>query len=169
MSRLVQRELVPYTIPGDCQCGGSPHPDGDVVFFHARLTLDGGAVTTMAISGAADLVTKAAKLDLNREISTLFVIHGIASWNFLDDKGKPIPVTEEVIRNGLDWNTTGIHLVRKADELYSEEAFAPFQKPQPSSSARSQTDGSTSASRPSKSPTKPSRPSSPATSAVLQQ
>lgn len=161
---------IEFTLPGDCQCDGSPHPEGDKVWFRPHLGALGGLAATAAINAAARRGISTMQEDIERELGLIYVIHGVVEWNFLSDQGKEIPVSEEVIRHGLDWAETTYHLVDKAGELYGEEAFAPLVKRLPSSTKRGQTVVSISRKRPSSGTRqKPSRPSSPAGSAASRQ
>lgn len=166
MSRAHSLSRIPFDLPGGCQCLGSPH-EKDTVWFRPKLSLEGGAMADTAIRAAVGRGLSTFTDDVQKELGWILTFQGIESWNFLDDDGKPIPVTQEVIRYGLDWVQTGSHLWEKATELYGEEAFVPFQARLQSFSARRQTAGSTSRSRStSRKRSTPSRPSSRTTSAA---
>lgn len=165
MSRVHSAAPVPFTVPGGCQCDGGPHPDGDIVWFRPRLSADAGLAASALIGKLAS--QKLSVDEVTRELGLTWLVTGIVSWNFLDDAGKPIPVTEATIRYGLDWNDTAGPLSEFADGLYSEEAFAPLLASLPKSSPRGQTAASTSATSGSNGkPRTRSAPSSPTSSAA---
>jgi hypothetical protein len=167
MSQFVSDELVRVPV-GPCQCPGTPHDgqdgrdDGDVVFLQPALTLDGGLEVLRALrktEEGEDLVSFATRM------VPPYLRHGLAAWNFVDERGKPIAVTAEAIRH-LKWEMA-YTIGDKADDLYGEEALRPLlarmQKPSPPG----QKAGSTSPNRASRRARQPrSGRSSPASSAA---
>lgn len=143
MSRLLPTEPVPVRI-GDCECPGTPHPDGDFAYLRPRLTAGGGLAATQAIlNNLDDTITMA------RAIGLIFLSDGIVRWDLLDDDGKPIPHDLATLTSGaLSWEETLLPLADEADKLYAASVLAPFRPAKaPKSSPIGRTGDSTSANQ----------------------
>jgi hypothetical protein len=132
----------PVSVPvGECQCPGTPHPDGDLVLLRPRLSWDGGVAASKAVQeylsgGATDDTI------LSIGVGRAFLRHGIVGWNFVDESG-PVPVDEPHLTMFLgDWDSVR-HVAEKADELYGETLTAPLVAAASASSRNGQTASST--------------------------
>lgn len=142
MSRITDTLPTEVNI-GDCRCGPDVHPDGDVVYLRPHLSLTGGLAAVAALSQPG------TPMELQERLSKALVVHGIVGWNFVDDDGKPIPVTAETIEAALPWKAGGLEIANRAADLYAEDLNSPLAVKNGKSSQRGQTNGSTSR-RPSK-------------------
>lgn len=140
----------------DCECPGTPHPDGDVVYLAPKLSLAGGLAASADISTALGNGTMLAELWL-----VTFVKHGAIGWNFLDEDGDPVPFDANVL---LDDYELAMPIAEKADDLYGDTVARPFLTRLKAISQRGRTEAST--SPPSTSTTKPRRRSSRGTTAA---
>lgn len=119
MSRI-SRERIPVVI-GPCECPGTPHGDGDVVYLDAELSAPGGMAAQAAISNhLADQVTLLA------ELGRVYLRHGVVAWNLLDDAGLPLALTPDNVVAALPYGKGGREVADKADELYSEAILRPL-------------------------------------------
>lgn len=118
MSVLDAPELVPVPV-GYCPCAGTPHPDGDIVYLHAELSAAGG----MAVQG---FISEPDPIRLQELLARVWLGHGVAAWTFLDDDGKPIPLTPENVVRALPYAKGGRLVADKADALYAEAVLAPL-------------------------------------------
>ena len=122
MSRLLSTDPVRVVI-GPCECPGKPHEE-DEAWFRPRLTVAGGMEASGIVGGAASYPSTGA---LGRDLGMVYLTDGLLRWNILDDKGKPIPCTREVLESGaLDWDTTLLPLADGAADLYSESVMRPL-------------------------------------------
>ena len=111
-----------------CGCPGRPH-DSDTVTLRDRLDF------RQAASIKGDIVV--FKLDTPDAtagetlamLSEGYIVHGIAAWSFVDEKGKPLPVTRTNIRERVleapDLDTPML-LADAADDLYAEAVMRPL-------------------------------------------
>jgi hypothetical protein len=133
---------------GACRCPTGPHaPLGDTVSLAPKLTVPMGAALTLRLRGAhPDLPS--VQGDLVAGYLAPSPIGAITGWSFVDEKGEPMPITQENIDTLLPWENGGMEVAEKADELYSSDLLAPFVKRLSKLSNTGQTDDSTSASLP---------------------
>lgn len=125
MSRLDAAEPVAVRV-GDCLCANTPHDgqdghdDGDIVYLDPQLSLEGG------LAANAALATNGESAALERELGLAYVLGGVSAWNFLDDLGRPIPVTPENIRRALPWGKGGRLVAEVANTTYFGEVIGPL-------------------------------------------
>lgn len=155
-------DLVPVGI-GDCQCPGSPHPDGDVVYLRPKLGLGAGIAIQRLIVEANQ--NRADSAEISGRLAEAYLLHGVADWNLAGEGGKPVPVNEDTVRIMLlsDFARSA-PLAEAADDLYMAVVLGPLVNRALASSPATSTNGSTSASRGGRS-TRPkrSKPSSTST------
>jgi hypothetical protein len=157
----VSTELVPVRV-GDCQCPGSPHPDGDLVYLRPRLGLAAGiAIQRLIVEANQD---RADSAEISGQLAEAYLLHGVAGWNLVGEgEGeKPIPVNEDSIRLYLlsDF-VRSAPVADAADDLYMAAVLGPLVNRALASSPTTSTSGSTSATRRGKSKApRPSKPSS---------
>jgi len=130
---------------GACRCPGAPHPDGDAVFLHATATISIGAAAHMAVGQWGD-----DPMLLQVGLTRAFLLFGIASWTFTDEKGASVPVDP----TGADWNATidrllpfnagGYEVAERCDALYAGDVLRPLMARLPKRSPDGLTAGSTS-------------------------
>jgi hypothetical protein len=128
-----------------CPCAGTPH-EKDTVGLRPKLGLRAGMLLQRFLRDSL----KEGAQDEDGEIAALltegFLIHGVASWTFVDAEGTPIPVTDETIRDlVLSDFALAAPVADKADELYTDPVVLPLMAPASTSSPPSPTNGSTSA------------------------
>jgi len=125
-----------------CECPGTPHSDGDVVFVRPTLSLAGGLeaendqsaalVETFAAAGtpppggfSKDQQSQMAiemTERLRRKWLVTYVRNGAVGWNLVDEAG-PIPFDLEAV---LDDYGLGQAVAEKCDELYGETVARPL-------------------------------------------
>lgn len=128
------------------------HPDGDTVTLRATLGFtDALSIrNTMAMAVGEPGVTDADILAL---LTERYLYLGIESWTFVDERGRPVPVTRANIAGILFANPfVAMTVGDEADELYTSAVVLPLLGRRPTSSPRSPTDASTSAPKPSSTP-----------------
>jgi hypothetical protein len=124
-----------------CECPGSPHPDGDVVYLAPKLSLAGGLAASADISAALGNGTMLAQL-----WQVTFVRYGAIGWNWLDEDGDPVPFDVNVLLDDYDLASP---VAEKADELYGDTVARPFLTRLKAISQRGRTASSTSPTSPS--------------------
>ena len=117
MSRLLSTEPVEVRI-GECECEGTPHPEGDVALLRPRL-LPGDAIAAMSVFQSGRAAT-----EMQRDYGMVLLRGGLVGWNIEDD-GKVIPL-DALDSGALDWETTLRLIADKADDLYSEGLLRPL-------------------------------------------
>lgn len=139
-------ELVAVPV-GECQCPGTPHPDGDVVYLRPKLGLAAGIVLQEPVADWVSLPreNRPGQEYMRGELTERYLVLGIAAWNLVDADG-PIPVNPVSIReNLLDDFKRAEPAAEKGDELYGEVALGPLRKLVATSSQPTSSNGSTSA------------------------
>lgn len=136
-------ELVPVQV--ECPCPGKPH-DADTVFLRPTLGLQAGVAVQSLLINAHNAEDRLTEAELTGVLAEGYLLHGVASWTFVDDKGHTIPVTRDTIRTQLlDRFDLGEPVANKADDLYAQALFLPLVKRASASSPVSPTAKSTSA------------------------
>jgi hypothetical protein len=111
----------------DCACPGTPHEEeGDLVFLHPTLPVDGGIIAEQQLlSPAVQLLDDATERTnlLTRLWLRTFVTHGTAGWNLLDEAGEPVPFDLSVIL--ADWSLAR-PVGDRASDLYADSVLHPF-------------------------------------------
>lgn len=139
---------------GPCECPGTPHADGDLVYLAPRLSMAGGMAAQGVISEAAGDPIKLQEL-----LASLWLRYGVVGWNLTDDDGRPVPVNESTLTAALPYGKGGRLVAERADDLYAEDILAPLVERAEKLSKRGPTTSSpraTSATRTS-TPRRPSR------------
>jgi hypothetical protein len=114
-------ELVPVEF-AECPCPGTPHPDGDTIWFKPELDVPSG----FAFSGAfAELAVDERGLTVEQALGMSYLIAGIAKWTFLDGAGKPIPATRAMIER-LKWSPAVSDVANLAARRYGQDALLPL-------------------------------------------
>lgn len=126
----------------DCECPGTPHEEGDVVYVAPTLSLSGGLAAEHDTSTAlAETLANAGKppeggwnddnsetlaLDMGermrQKLLVTYVRYGAVGWNFQDERG-PIPFDVEAILADYGIART---IAEKGDELYGETVARPL-------------------------------------------
>ena len=114
--------LCPPTKAGDVR-----HPDGDTVTLREKLdfrsALTARNVFVLLKSEDPDVSTG----EIMAALTETYLLTGIASWSLQDEKGKPLPVSRQAIRDILLTNQEAAMTVGdEADELYSEAVIVPL-------------------------------------------
>lgn len=144
-----------------CPCPGTPHTE-DTVGLRPKLGLVGGTIVQGVVVAAKKAADEAgAPLDVavtTALVSEAYLLQGVVEWSFVDQLGKPVPVTPETIRSHLldDFGLASL-VSDKADELYMESVIRPLLVPVSNSSPPTPISASTSVSS-SNTPRRP-RPS----------
>lgn len=144
----------------DCTCPGTPHPDGDVAYLRPKLSFEGGAEAASLIAHVASTVTPA---QFELALGPVFIKHGVAEWNVVDEDGDPVPVTHAALAE-LDW-AEGYALFQVLGDngplKYGGQVLAPFQSKKSTPSKRGRTERSTPDGSSSTPPSPPEPSSSP--------
>ena len=114
----------------DCACPGTPHPNGDTVTYHERLSFEANVAAVTAIFGG----------DGDANANTAFAVylhHGPASWNLLDEEGLPVPLDREAL-DALDFADQW-EIADHADDIYRDTVLAPLVRRTRASSATTPT------------------------------
>ena len=136
-------------VVGPCECPGTPHPDGDLVYLAPSLSMAGGMAAQGVIAEAAGDVIRLQEL-----LANVWLRHGVVGWNFLDEQGQPVPLTESTLATALPFGKGGRLVAERADDLYAEDILAPLVERVATLSKR----GPTTSSRPVTSATNGSTP-----------
>ncbi len=176
-------ELVSVRVRG-CECPGTPHEEGDVVYMRPTISLDGGLAAehdsaqalaeaiAEGVAVAGGIVPKEGWTEdqktamardmgerLRRKWLATYVRYGAVGWNLVDEQG-PVRFDVQAV---LDDYALAQPVAEKGDELYGETVNRPLVARQATRSQRGRK--VVSISRTKASTPKPRRPSSPATSA----
>jgi hypothetical protein len=137
VSRLRATEPVEVDI-GPCECPETPHQEGDKAWLRPRIRPDAAwAATTLLTLGRTEE-------EMMRSLCPIF-LGEVLRWNLLDDEGRPIPCTVEVMMDGsLDWEDTIKPIADEAADLYGPQVMRPLQKAMPAPSRNGRTAASTS-------------------------
>ena len=132
-----------------CPCPGTPHEE-DTVGLRPKLGLVGGTIVQGVVVAAKKAADEAGgPLDVavtTALVSEAYLLQGVAEWSFVDQLGKPVPVTAETIRSILlDDFTLASQVSEKADELYMESVIRPLLVPASTSLPPTPINASTSA------------------------
>lgn len=147
-------DFVPVEV-GACRCPGAPHPDGDIVFLHPKLSLRGGLIAEREMVNLSMRQQQpnpspggsTATLELEGLLLETYVRFGVADWTFVDDSGEPVPVTEAEINERLLSDFAYARPIgEKGDELYTQAILDPLVARLSKSSRSSQPRASTSRS-----------------------
>ncbi len=150
-------ELVPVRM-GECRCVGAPHAGGDFAYLKPEADLALGLAANQVVAQAVEsqqqngssLTSQQAFEMMQIKLGMSYAIHGIASWDRLDEHGKPLEINAATV-GGVKW--TDIEPVaQKAALLYADEVLRPLVDRLSGLSRSGQTDGSTSASKGSSKP-----------------
>ena len=155
-------ELVNVTIP--CVCPETPHEE-DTVSLRPVLGLAAGISIERAVR---DFLLASGRRNEDAILGTLveyYVLHGVAAWTLVDEKGRAIEPTPEAIAEHLlsDYSIAK-PIADRADDLYKEKVIGPLLSRGGSSSLTTSRNGGTSATHaPTPKPRKRSKPSSTST------
>lgn len=131
-------------VPGvECPCPGTPHPEGDVVTLRSRLGLAAG-VELQSIIIAANASGQSSNV-VAGVLLEAYIRLGVSAWTFVDEDGKPIPITNDSVQSLiLDDFTLATPIAEKANELYEGAVLGPLVNGAAKSSRTTPTDKSTS-------------------------
>ena len=156
--------MTPIAVPGvECPCPGKPHSEGDIVELRDRLGLAAGARLQHLLIASRTNEDNAA--EVTGHLVEAYLLVGVCGWTFVDEAGKPVPVTEDNVRSILleDFGLA-YPVAEKADELYHQAVIGPLLNGASKPSRTTSTDASTSAREGgSAKPPKRSKPSSTST------
>lgn len=105
----------------DCSCEGQPHPEGDYVDLAPGLSLAGG----MAAQGAM-IAAGGDAVILQEQLARVWVRHGVIGWNLVDDRGRPRPVSPEMVEAEFPYSKGGLEIAEACDDLYKQEVLNPL-------------------------------------------
>jgi hypothetical protein len=128
---------------GPCPCPGTPHAEGDTVHLRQKLGLAAGIMLQRLIVEANQ--NRADSAELTGQLAEAYLRVGVASWTFVGDHERPIPVTPDTIQALLlDDFERGAPVADAADQLYMVPVLGPLVKRVANSSPSTMTNGSTS-------------------------
>jgi hypothetical protein len=151
-----------------CPCppkaGAIRHPAGDEVGLRERLDFHSATTIRWAIYLLQQNDPSARMAEILAVLTEHYLLFGIETWTFVDEKGKPVEVTKTAIRQFLEEHPIQAQILGDvADGLYSQ-VMLPLLKPAQPSSPPTPTEPLTSAPTDSpKSPPKRSKRSSTST------
>jgi hypothetical protein len=151
---------------GPCSCPGTPH-EHDSVDLRSKLGLAAGTMLQRLIVEANQSRPDAA--ELTGQLSEAYLRVGVVGWSFVDEKGKPVPVTPATLREYLlDDFERAIAVADAADDLYKVPVLGPLVLRAANSSPTTTTSESTSPTPRGGTPKRPrrSKPSSTSTTAT---
>ena len=105
-----------------CFCPNTPHTEDVYHLVDAEhLPIEAGIAAASALSTVGDGNAGAVLIGA-------FLKHGaIRSWNLVDERGEPVPVTPATVADRLTWVKGGIELANAALSRYVNQAtLAPF-------------------------------------------
>lgn len=105
---------------GACQCPGTPHPAGDVVWLRAKPDLNMGLATQEALRQSGSL-----RGDGQAAVLSALVRYGVVAWNLRDADGA-VPVTTDAVVERIGWGEAAIEVARHARELYWNAVLVPL-------------------------------------------
>ena len=158
----MSNELVPVSV--ECQCPGTPHADGDLVYLRPKLGLAAGIELQSIMQAALQSETRPTAGEVQGQLVEAYLLHGIADWTLAVDE-VAVPVTRETITEHLLSDFARAEPVAdKADDLYYGPVLAPLVNRVQSFSRATSTSEPTSAPKNgSPKPRKRSKPSSTST------
>lgn len=138
---MTTESLVPVEVP--CLCPDTPH-EGDTVYLHPKIGLQGGAVAQRKIIAA--IQGGAERDEIMGSLMDVYVRYGVADWTFTNGNSHKLEVTpENVEKRLLSDFTIGYLVADKADDLYSNALLDPLRAGVSKSSRPTPIKGSTSA------------------------
>lgn len=133
--------LCPSTAAGEVR-----HPDGDRVELRERLDFKGGLAARNAVVLLKREDPDASAAQVMAEMTEIFLLCGVRSWTVVDERGKPVEVSQPAIREYLlSRQDAAMAIGDEAFNLYSEAVVAPLVRMAQTSSPSTRTNGSTSA------------------------
>lgn len=117
-------DLVDVTVPG-CHCPGTPHTE-EVFGLLPEPTPELGLAAVSALYNAAP------NQMMKEVLGRVYLEHGVKRWTLVDENGKPVPITHELLRR-IKWDAV-LPIAEKGSELYSEAIFRPLVGQAPNSS-----------------------------------
>jgi hypothetical protein len=124
-----------------CACG---HHETDTVTLRERLGFREALTVRNEVILLQSNTPDASTGEVLATLTAGYLIHGIESWTLTDDKGKPVPVTRDNIRDRLLAQLDkAIVVADAADALYSESVMLPLLLGASNSSRLTPTSGST--------------------------
>jgi hypothetical protein len=113
---------------GACRCPGSPHP-ADLVFLkpEADVAMVLAFNVTWQTMAGAGLSIDEFNADMQAAMAGVYLRHGIASWNFTDEKGEAVLIRQENITRLLPPRNGGLQVAERANDLYYAELTRPLE------------------------------------------
>lgn len=147
-------ELVPVRM-GECRCPGTPHTAGDFAYLKPQADLEVGLAAHQVVNNSvqstrqngSSLTAEQALELMQIQLGKAYTIHGIKRWDRLDEHGQPLEINAATV-DQLSWSQIK-DVADKAAQLYSEEVLIPLVESLSRLSRSGQTNGSTSARKPS--------------------
>lgn len=160
----------PLVNVGACRCPSRPHAT-DTVTLRTTVSVPMGMAAMQAMRGKA--FEGGTPADSMGALASVYLHHAIAAWSFVDEKGKPVPITPANADRLLPFEDGGFEVADRADDILQEQITRPLVKrmallspdmPTPDSTSASPTNTASSTGAASSLPEsqpEPSRPSSP--------
>jgi hypothetical protein len=141
---------------------GTPRHEKDTVTFKETLDFKTRTIARKTIGLLGMQEGGSPMAEVLATLTEFYLLYCIESWSLVDEKGKPVPVSKEAIRERvLSNDEVASQLGDEADALYSEAVLLPLVMGASRSSPPTPTNGSTSPTNGSgRKHRKPSRPSS---------
>lgn len=146
-------ESGPVEVPiGECQCPGTPHPSGDIVFLRPKPDLNMGLAAQEALRQSGSL-----RGDGLASVVSAITRYGVVAWNLRDADGNSVPISTDGVIQRLGWSPEALAVAAKARELYLDTVLAPLVPARPEPAPSTHDDSLTSPSPASGRPTPTSR------------
>lgn len=144
-----------------CDCPGTPHADGDLIYLRPRADMNMGLAAQVALRQSGNY-----RGDAESALLSVMVRYGVIAWTCRDAEG-PVRVTTDAVVERLGWSNDAMAVMAKARELYWDTVLAPLVPAKSDAAPGTPSDDSTSPSPESglTTPTssEPSSPSEPVT------
>lgn len=147
------------TVEVPCHCPGQPHAH-DTVTLRTSVTVPMGFAAMTAMRNNA--MQGGTPDDALGALASVYLHYGIAAWSFVDEKGKPVPITPVNADRLLPFDEGGFEVADRADDILQAEIVRPLVRRTSTLSPDTQTPDSTSASPDQTAPSTPEASSWPA-------
>ena len=133
----------PIAVETACPCPGTPH-DSDSVYLRRTLPLAAGVSLQSYLAALSTQMPTMERAELNGKLAEALLLYGVEGWTYVTDRGAPLPVTEQAIRDVLLSNfALATKVADDAADYYSELIVSPLAERASNTSRRSQTERST--------------------------
>jgi len=105
---------------GPCECPGTPHVDGDIVWLSPKPDLEMGLAVREALRQSGSL-----RGDADAAVRSALIRYGVKAWNVRDESG-PLRITTDRVAQRLGWGEGAIRVSDAVKELYWDTVLDPL-------------------------------------------